>query len=715
MTPLKTPWLGLMLPPAILILLLWLPFGFSLQGLIEEWDVLRMFTQSGVMLFVKPDSGLEGQWLRPLTVLPHAIAYLLDQDSFNAWHWLLIAALVVKGASASYLGLTIARSLRWGTFFGLLVLLYPADTMQLSFRSLHINVSLALLLLASAMLVRAQDLTSRTARWLIAIASSLILLIAQLMYEVAFALMALPLIVLWCRSGTHETLREVRTRPAPTVGWGLAAIAYAIYAIAGVTLRSDSYQQNLTEGRSFRSILEQAVPRLFDVGIPRALIGGWFDAWRIAVTEFDGFIYLFIFGLVCSLCVFLSPTFSRRSDSHSWRLLQGKTILRIAIAGVVLLMLGYAPYLFSRYHIVISQRTFLFAAPGAALVILAVILAIRRLSTVLAYVVVFLLLTIGGAAQLYQFQHYVNISLGQQKLLRSIVENVNYTPGKSLLVLDYSNQLSHTWFLRDHLRRALTYLYGKPFLQVQICLMPGGDWQERDTFARTGHCVEEIDNWRLVGPMPLSGSSGGSPVERVLSKADTLTVSISPDGAVTGTADPTLRQRQLALADTEEARRYRGVLKPWPWPLDMGMFQPTIHRDRYRWDFGTWWSLEVPTRGSGWREAEWPFGYLHRDAVAWKTKEESRLMFDMSPRDSIYRLRGHFSVILSESIKRSIQIKLNGHDLPLAWHDGGRFEAEIPRGLLRPLSNTIEFNSSVDHSYYDLSAQLTDFELTPGD
>lgn len=43
----------LVVPSLVLLILLWLPFGFSIGALIEEWDVLSYFTSSGVFFLVR--------------------------------------------------------------------------------------------------------------------------------------------------------------------------------------------------------------------------------------------------------------------------------------------------------------------------------------------------------------------------------------------------------------------------------------------------------------------------------------------------------------------------------------------------------------------------------------------------------------------------------------------------------------------------------------
>ena len=52
-------------------------------------------------------------------------------------------------------------------------------------------------------------------------------------------------------------------------------------------------------------------------------------------------------------------------------------------------------------------------------------------------------------------------------------------------------------------------------------------------------------------------------------------------------------------------------------------------RSRFVWSFGDIWSLELPIRGSGWREAEWNVEYLERSAASWKVESEATILFDL--------------------------------------------------------------------------------------
>jgi len=710
----KGPWLGYALPPALAVLLLWLPFGFSLHALIEEWGVLEIFQTHGPVWFVKLNSVLEAHRIRPLTVFPHALGYVLDPDSFDGWHWVLIVSLIMKGAAASYLGAVATRSVRWGVFFGLLVLLYPADTMQLSFRSQHINASMAVLLLGSAVLVAAQRLRPGWMRGLRVVLAGLCILAAALMYEVALAMVAIPLFVLWCRDGTAPTWRSVRADPVPTLGWIIPAAVYVAYALYAARSGGALYQQGISDQSSPLTLFLHLLPKLFSVGITRGLVGGWYDAWLIALTEFRSHAYLLGFGALCSACVAVLP--AGRGDAPAEQTVS-RALLRLAAAGLVLLVFGYVLFLFSNAHVLITQRTFLFAAFGAALVVLAMVMGLARLWKPLAIAAVPVLLTTGAAAQLYQFQHYVRISELQRQLLRSVVENFDGTVRgrKTLVLLDQSNRLSHTWMLVDYAGLALTYLYDRPGASTEICLMPVGEWQRRDALQRSGRCIEGAQNWAFKAPESLPGMGPAPYGDVEYPKSEVVPLVIRQDGGVASDASLDTYRRQLQTADTPAARRYRNILIPSQPPLALDLFKSVQGGTSYRWDFGKWWSLDEPIRGAGWGDASWSGRWLRHDASTWKTQPASRLLFELEPTDRPYTLVGQWKSIETAAIRNSMRVKINGIETALQWAPAQRFSAAIPPGALQKGTNVVEFDAVVDGIRDTAATQLTFVELRPAD
>jgi len=237
----------LLLPSLAIVVALWLPFGFSMGGLVEEWDLLGLFTEHGPFLMIHMDGPLPAHAIRPLMPLSFALSYLADRDSFDAWHWLTIASLLAKGGAMTYLVSRATNSRGWGIVAAALLLLYPADTMQLSLRSIHINIAIALLLTGSALLVAAFEARSLARAVAGALVASLLYVVSLGIYEAGLVLVMLPLAVPFARHGLARILRFTRRELGLGVIWVGGVALYLGYA-AWAAHKVSSYQSQVTGG-----------------------------------------------------------------------------------------------------------------------------------------------------------------------------------------------------------------------------------------------------------------------------------------------------------------------------------------------------------------------------------------------------------------------------------------------------------------------------------
>ena len=694
---------------AVVLTAIWLPSGFSMGGLIEEWDVLGLFNTYGRFFVTGPSSHLPVHALRPLTIFPHALANWIDPDSFSIWHVILLIGLFVKAAAMAHLTYKVTRSPRMAALAGTLLLLYPADTMQLSFRSLHINWALAIVLAASSLSIQAMDATRRSHRHLLGVAAALGLFAACCMYEATLPLVALPPLVLYARGGLRHAMISMQSKWGVVAWWlsGLLAyVGYAVWASAHVT----SYQGVILGDRSFIAVLLDALPQLFTVGAVRSLLGGWVDAFKMVGTQFHDFGYL----LAASLLITIVVVIERRGRSVTDQAMPAWLPLRIVAVGIALALLGYMPFLVSKAHIAISQRTYLFSSPGAVLVWVSVALVIARWLRPALPMLVFILVLAGLGQQLVQFHHYLGISRTQKTLLRSIVESIPQQDiGKPILILDGSDQLGQTWmFTPETLRLALTYVYGKPVAPIQICRMPEGEWERPDSLGRKGNCRRDAAGWALSPPDDVTGP-GYTPEPRgpqvLLADATTTVVQIAQDGSAVHPSLPW--NASLASGLTTASRRYLGALAP---PITrIRLFKDEFPRTTYRGDFGTWWSLEIPIRGTGWREPGWSMAAFRHESSAWKSTDRATLYFELTPAPGEYRLRGRFNTFVNDSVKSALIVQLNGVPVFVGWGADGKFEGVVPAQVLKPGTNELAIVSPSNPAFFGLSANMVKFELRP--
>lgn len=710
----------LALPLAVLLFALWLPFGFSMTGLIEEWDLLGLFAAHGPFFYVHPDGPLAPHGLRPLMPLSFALAHVLDMDSFDGAHWLTLAALFAKGCAMVYLTMRATGSRGWGVVAGVLVILWPADTMQMAFRSLHINVALACALSGCALLLKALDMRRLAVAISLALLAALLFLVGVFIYEAALTLIGVPLAVLIARHGISRGDRPSARSTWVVLFWMLSGGLYIAYA-AWVIPTISSYQAQVTgDAQSLVAALREVWPKLFSVGIVRAAAGGWIDSVRMVRTEFQSRIYL---GAAAAIVAIGGLGAIRAASSRGTARMRDEAVVswavpwRVALVGFVLMVLGYAPFLSSPAHIAISQRTYLWSTPGAVLLCVGLLMVIWRIARAPVVLATLVLLVYGMGAQLYQLHHYVELSQRQRALVRAIVENFESKPGEILLVLDESGQLGHTWmFSNESLFYVLSHVYGRPFGRFEVCSVPNLEWQRGDPLGRKGQCVETGTEWtfNFLPPPAEPGQVQAAPeVSRRIAKSQTVVVEIGADGQPRMRAEAAAHRQNLLEGQETVDRRYRGILAPRSGPWIQSMFRDERVTDSYRWNFGNWWNMDVPPRGVGWREVEWTGDGLKHRSSAWKMSRVADLRFELATGQGHYTLRGEFDQFASDTVKQSIALRLNGHAVPLRWVSGGGFDAEVPDGAVKRGFNRLEFISDLDDRGQGFAARLDWFAISP--
>lgn len=706
----------LVLPPLVLVILLWLPFGFGMGGLIEEWGVLALFATSHLFFIADVSTPLAAHALRPLTVFPHAVGYLLNPDSFAWWHLQTMACLLAKGAATGYLAYVVLRSLGWALAASVLVLVYPADTMQLAFRGIHINMALALLLLGACLAVGAHYQRSRRTALASGAAAGLLVLASTLMYETGLALLPLPLLVLVAAEGWRPAWHRVRARPELAALW-LAGAALWVLNAAIVSAKHATLQSGALGPQLF-TLLAQTGSKLFTIGALRALVGGWYDAFGILQQEYGRYAYLLAGTLAVAGAVLLARRWGPRLQlpASAGPVSRWPAAARLAACGALLMLLGYVPYLVSVGFLVVTERTYLYASPGAALVWLAALVLLAGASRVLAGAAFFALLLAGFAAQLFQFHHYAAISEQQRSVLRSIVEAQPDDFGdRALVVLDETQSLNQGWMLRENLRYALDYLYGRNISRVEICLMPMRSWQHVDGIGRFGgECMQDAAGWHMRPAGAISGPGMAevkAEPEVLIPREKAVVVRIAADGSAA--RDPALAawHERLAHGDDAVARRYRGVLLPHAASELLRQFRVERQRASYHLDFGRWWSLVQTFRGSGWRESEWYVGQLHHDAAAWTVGDPSTIVFDLQPAAGGSVMRGRFVTKAKPDLE--IRLSLNGRPLVVRWPEPLRFEADLPPGTLAAGRNVLAIDAPPARDFYGYGVQMTQLAVEP--
>lgn len=662
-----------------LVIAIWLPFGFSLSGLIEEWGALGIFTEHGPVYFITQHTPFAAHRLRPFTLLPQSIAYTLDSSSFFYWHMLQILAVFLKGAGIASIVMWLSNDRRLALFAGLLMIVYPADTMQLAFRSLHINWAVAITIWAVALTLKATASAERWIRLLLASSGALALVVAIFHYEAALFFMPFPLVLWWAKYGLQDGIRRLLKQGFVVLIWVSGCLA-AIGYLAIMATASDLYQASVSGSplHTFNT-LAQNLSLLFRVGLYRLFVHGWFEA----VQMFGALVYL-PYLLVTLLGVAAAFTFWKPEMRHGVIQPNNPVIWRWVFAGLIGGVLGYLPYLSSLSHIHITQRTYLFATIGASVAISGLFALMMRPKPRLAAIPAALLLVTGLHAQWIQFDHYVGLSLRQKAVLASILEAMPSVPdGEQLLILDSSGITGNTWMLRGELMQsALTYLYGHS-VKVETCA-GSDDRLEWKSFVvqpngALGSCRKVATGYE-VGAEALH-----EPLH--FAQEDLIVLRLNPDGTVGSDRSETLSSAQLT-------ERWATILGCWPSTVcraDNG----SVSTNRFDYDFGIWWSLEDAQWGVGWRDAEWQLGLRPR-SFSWKQNEFASISFRLKPSPAPYHFELELLTWVSQVSHDAIKVTLNGHEVPVTWSTPFEMKGVLDQVWLMEGVNELTLVSPID-------------------
>ncbi len=677
------------------VVLIWLPTGMSLVGVIEEWDFLSLFTKNGPFFYTGPGSPMAFLALRPLTAAPMTLAYLVSPESFVGWNVINTATLIIKAISATYLIWWSTRD-RWLAIAGgALFMVYPADTMQMTLRAIHINFAIAASVAGIALVMGSLESRVSLARWSLALAGGTFFVLGALIYETGLLLAPAPALLMWVRYGFAGSMYLLRTRSVLIFIWISFIVVYIAYLAFVYMSEAGLYQQTISSGAGTEGIGRLRL--LFTVGLYRQLLHGWFDAILIIVTTSPLHTWFAAVLLTIMLASFMFLRFGY-GEIPAGRATIRQPLVRLVFAGLILAALGYLPYLASASHILITQRTQLYASLGGAIVFSGLIGLISMRSRFAGVGLCSLALALGMAAQWNQVAHYNELSKRARMLLAGILEKVPLPPADGrIFVIDRSGQLESTWMLRGGmLENALTYLYGKP-VQVFACVEPGLTWSSFvvDAQGNRGKCVEHNTEWEI---------GAGAPGAFRLQKSGLTSITIEPDGSTTRRTNETNHN-----PSTKQIRRWSSILGCWP-SLDC-RYAPARARS-WRFDFGSWWSLEQAPWGGGWRDAEWNPPSWRPKSCSWMISNPARLWVPIEPMNSAYKIRMRVCYWASQDAKNELSVKLNGVSVSMQWEDNFVASGEFDGGLLTADLNELLIYSPL-HPTLGISVLVDWVEILP--
>ena len=253
----------------LFIFLLYLPFGFESIAHYEGW-VYRAYLED------HRSSGTETELLlRFWVMVPHALAYIIDSESFFGYH--LVNFLMFWGKLVLLYG--ILRQLKIASLYAFLMtilfMVYPVNPLLMSLRSLPNQFSMLSLLAAVYLILDYQKNPTRLR--LLGIWLGLLFNIAS--NETAYAIiLVIPL--LWWLGGRKLTWRNFNL----TVIWYAFPVFKAAWLLLLTAIGWDFYRSNILK-RALDS--ESAAPNVFSkfaadmANVYRHTFGdGWQEAWN---------------------------------------------------------------------------------------------------------------------------------------------------------------------------------------------------------------------------------------------------------------------------------------------------------------------------------------------------------------------------------------------------------------------------------------------------
>jgi hypothetical protein len=465
-----------------LVLTLWLPFGWKVTGLYEEW----LFMSGGdtgdpVRLLYHP---YPSEAYRPLTLAPYILGYILTPGSFLGFN--IIFALWALGKGAAMYALVrrlVPDNPALAFVSSALLVVYPADHALLTLRTTNVHAGVFLFLIALNLLIVAWQ----RVRWSTLLAMLVAEGIALATYDGGILLsLCGPGLLLWLRPRIDKRLVTVAA-----LWWGVS-VSFLLHLI--LTLRdSGSYAAQLLAQSTVGKMPVVAILRSWGHSMARAYLRnfgtGWYEALR-GLDWQDPYLHvsaaLTVFVLIPAIWLH-----ARRGEDTTAADTKGYLVL--ACLGVIAVAPGFAMYLPTEWRNS-SWRVFLYSSIGAALAVgVACFLFARLFGQWQRLVFVGLtsaLILSATVHALIQHRGYFEYSQRQQQILADIIsEAPRLKPETTVLLIDRTPTAAFkAWSMctvvSNCLEWALRYIYDDHTLRAMYCA-PG--YRPRNQFSEECH------------------------------------------------------------------------------------------------------------------------------------------------------------------------------------------------------------------------------------
>jgi hypothetical protein len=659
-------------PALLIVLVIWYQFGFSLGGMIEEWDQLWLIQKHPSVWTSFPGQAWSELFAaRPLQAIPVLIAHKISDNSFFGFHLILMAACALRIVGGTLIGFFLFRNRAYATALGVLFLVYPADTQQFEFRTIHISMAIGIMVFASGCALSAILANTSRKRWSSAVVSASLSVIAVLIYEPVFTLYALVPLVLLARYGTYRLNNILRIRRWIAVVWLIGPILNAAYLYYAIVIFKSAYQVTASRGNISKSIIGN-IHYLIDSGAYRTFFDAWVSAWIILTDKTSSYGYLVVVALVVVVMLTLLSPGKQRSKNP-------KRLFRYIFTGVLLSTAGYMPYMVAETHVVISQRTFMAVAPGASIIVIALISAFCRRSNLVGAVVASGVVLLGLVSQIYQFDSYTRDYVNIVRPYTSFLADATDPTKRVHLVFDTSGLGGH--------------LNGMYKTKVQYA----PEVRRRENDGEFILCMNDPQSqYILFAKCTLNQSTWN------VRNFDGTIINY-PAGEV-----------QIINVGEDFNPLYRSHLQSW---RDEGVFTEsdsifeTQDPHAYQCVADSMWGYSRFCRGEGWSDGLFNHDHFRHVNYFLAISKDTSLIFSLSPSKARYVLKAAMFGPIRADLLSQMKIVINGTQVNIRLV-GHELEANVPGSLLKNGQNKIEFLNVLPEGW-ETGLALSRVDLAP--
>ena len=435
---------------ALLALLWWLPGGFGMSPILDDWTLLLSASRGELPLFY-PDIAPT----RPLTYIPWIAAWTLTPESFLGLNLVMLAAHWLKGAALLALLLRLIPQRPAFAWIGAaLFMLYPADHGIFYPGIVNIQMAAALTIIAIDRLVAYWQRPTPLRLALMLIAQSL----AVLTYEAGIPLMlCAPALLIWLERGVSRRFWRISAL------WTAIPLIWMGYFISTLIEGSSAYQAGLFDLGGDRWSLPGGLGFMLFMNYA-AGFGFGAEAGRRALSG-DLPLTLLIVAVGIGIAAALIAV---RADRHQqdaqprWR--------SLFLGGLLAVFVGFALYIPTRDFSAqqYTWRLSIFTAIGAAVSISALLMLLPRR---IAYAAAGILIMLAALRGLSQHRHFAAWSADQLEIVRAAAKAVRTPPDGTLIAIIDASSDEHlrTFRLNYVLEHALQLMYDSRRLYGRIC------------------------------------------------------------------------------------------------------------------------------------------------------------------------------------------------------------------------------------------------------